>query len=280
MNSSELKKIFLDICRGFSFSKKLNLYIKHLSIEEDVECELVKEDAYENAVELGIPKSDDVLAECLKNGSWTTHKEGLLKKFENDYRQLNHSRFTPISENQLEALREELNLIESEWVKLSQEKYALLYNSAERMADRAFSDQSLLLCLFRDKELKIPAYDEESFEYLDDFIFDRISREVSVQLGRFKIDNLNLLAIEPFFQRRLSVSSDLFDFFGKPSYLLSEYQISLLKLGEKFKSMLDEIGEVKEDYSTPEGIEDYFYLKRANVLKTDQEIAAERAKWD
>lgn len=275
MNSSELKKLFVDICNGFSYSR---FYIKHPTVQEEVICDIAKQEALEKAISFGIQKEEDILIESIKNGLWSDEKTKALKSIEADYRRLNHARFNPISENQLSALRDELKLIEDEWMKLAKEKHALFINSAEKCGERAAHDKMILISLFNSADLSDRVFNEESFEYLDDREFAKISREVSIELSKFSMDNINSLAIEPFFQRR--IVSDLFKFFGKPSTELTDYQINLFNTGEKFKHMLEECGEIPEEYQNPEGIEDYFYLKRANVLQTEQERAKQKSMWN
>lgn len=281
MNSttSSLKKIFLQISNGYSFSSELNLYVKHLTLVDEVACFEARDAAAQRGKDYGLQSEDDLLQQAIKNSKWSEDKERALKTFEKDYKQLHSARFTPISEDQLSSLREELKEIEKEWLRVLNEKQELFINSIEQFSSKIAYDTQLSISLFRDAELKIPAFSSDDFEYLNDIEFIKIRREYSTILEQFSFDNLNLIAVEPFFQRRLSLGS-LYDFWGKPSYSLTENQVNLLKIGEKFKTLLEETGDLPEDYQTPEGIEDWFYLKRAGVLKSNADIVKQKQMWD
>ncbi len=280
MNKVELKKLFLDICRGYSFCPEIDFYVKHLSLEGEMECELAKEEATARARQNGLRDKEALVKEAISSGTWTEANENSLKIFARDYKRLNMSRFTPISEKQLVALRAELKLIEEEWIKLYNKKNNLLDESAEGVGERAFHDRMLLISLYKDRELKELAFDEESFDYMDDYSFGKISRMVACEMARFSHENMAQLSVESFFQQRFEASPNSYDFFGKPAHDMTDYQISLIKLGNKFKTILDEVGGQVEPEDSPDEIEDYFYLKRAGLIKSEMELAKEKSMWD
>ncbi len=178
------------------------------------------------------------------------------------------------------SLREELKSIETEWISLYNKKQGLFEESAERMGERAYGDKMVFVCLYKDQGLKELAFDEESFEYIDDRYFSKLSGYFTLEISRFKIENITKLAVEGFFQQRLDASPNSYDFFGRSAFELTDYQLSLMKAGNKFKIILDEVGGQIDPEDSPEEIEDYFYLKRAGLIKSELELAKEKSMWD
>lgn len=280
MNNALLLELYSEICNGFSFSRKLNLYFKHFSTNDVIECERAKQEAVKRAAGCGMLSSDDLLKQAIKDGRWSEAKNLSIKNIESDYRRLSLSKTTPISIEQLDALREELVLVENEWDNLISERYKLICFSQEAIGDRAYNDRRVFESWYRDKNLIEKAYTLEDFLYLEDREFTNICNETTIFINRFNMKDISNICISDFFQRRFSISKDLYDFFGKPSYLLTDNQINLLKLGEKYHTMLSEIDDLPDDFQGPEGIEDYFYLKRAKALPSQADIAKQKELWD
>lgn len=280
MNDALSLELYSEICNGFSFSRKLNLHFKHFNTNDTIECEQAKQESIIRAKGCGALSKDEILKQASLDGKWSEQKDRSIKSIEEDYKRLSNSKTTPVSIDQLEALKEELKLIEVEWDNLINERHKLISFSAEVIGDRAYNDRRVFKSWYRDKNLTEPAFTLEDFLYLDDDYFSLVCRETTILLDKFNYKSISEVCISDFFQRRFSLSKNLYDFFGKPVYSLTDNQVTLLKLGEKYNTMLSELDDLPDEYFNPEGIEDYFYLKRARALPTVADLAKQKEMWD
>lgn len=280
MKKSLLVELYSDICNGFSYSRKLDLYFKHFTTSDSVFCERERELSTEKAIANGIQSSDSILAEAIKNGKWSNQKESAIKRIESDYRRLSLAKTNPTSVDQLRALKEELKLIEEEWNRVTSERAELLVFSAESVGEKAYNEHRIFHSWYKDSSLTVKPYSFEDFTYLSNREYSALRSEAIGFIDRFDQETVSNICISDFFQRKFSISKDLYNFFGKPTFSLTDNQISLLKIGEKFNTMLSEIGDIPDDYSGPEGIEDWFYLKRAQALPTAEDLAKHKEMWD
>ena len=97
--------------------------------------------------------------------------------------------------------------------------------------------------------------DEDSYELLNLYIKN---------LEKFNIRNINKIAICNFFTNNFYICGEnLYSFFGKPIYLLTNYQLSLLSSGLYFKNVFSSNPEMPKDIrDDPDKIEEYIERSR------------------
>ena len=71
------KRLFCDICQGFSLinCKLGNLYFKHVSINDQVHIDELRESFIEEAQSRGLPTVKDALLSLKDEGYWTDKEE-------------------------------------------------------------------------------------------------------------------------------------------------------------------------------------------------------------
>jgi len=79
---SKYKKAFRDIKNGFSEIKvSENLfYLKHLSLEDQVDIDQIYDHYFEKAKNRGVPTNDETLKRLIEEKQWTKSQESLINK--------------------------------------------------------------------------------------------------------------------------------------------------------------------------------------------------------
>jgi hypothetical protein len=275
-----LKQIFLEICKGCSYLGELDFYFKHPNLEIEVEMDEIYHKALVVGRGNGLESSEELLKKCMQNGSWSNDREKSIKNLESEYRKMDKTRANPISEAQLYSLRQELKNIAENYSRILSEKDSLLEDSIEFFAKKRTVDALILNSFFKDRELKLRAFSQDDLDYLEDSMMFKLVHSYNGLKDKFCRDNIRKICIEPFFMKRFAVSEDKFDFFGLPCCSLTDYQISLISEGEKFKFLLGQLDDIPDEYNDPEGIEDLCALKNAKVLKTKEQLAKEDSVWN
>ena len=81
---SKYKKAFRDIKNGFSEIKVLEnlFYLKHLSLEDQVDIDQIYDYYFEEAKSRGVPTNDETLKRLIEEKQWTNRQESLIKQEE------------------------------------------------------------------------------------------------------------------------------------------------------------------------------------------------------
>lgn len=278
MEKNKILSLYVDICNGFSFHSGRRIYFKHLLPEDLSLCETARSEAIEVAISRGVLSEADLLKIQIDNKKWSTQEDKAIEAMEKDYRRLHDSRIKPVSETQLKALRQELVEIEKEWAKLISKKSRLLENSAKSIGEKVFIDKKIILSSYKDRLLSEKAFDESSLDDLSDYEYYNLVSEYRLFEDTFNMQNLSWVAFSDFVQSKIRLSINPMEFYGKPIISLTDYQISLLSLGKKYDTLLTN-DDIPESYMNPEGVEDWYYLKRNNAIASEAEKNAAKSMW-
>ena len=84
METTEYRKIFRDIIRGYSetYVRDKKYYIKHLTSIDQVAIDEIRSSYYEKAIDRGIPPMSEILEDLNKDGIWTKKDESEIKRLE------------------------------------------------------------------------------------------------------------------------------------------------------------------------------------------------------
>jgi hypothetical protein len=234
-----LRRGFSDITAGFtrSFILKRPAFIKHLNYADQMDCDRVREDFFNEAKRDGIQTNEEKLKVLKEQGFWSDAKEREMKDI------------TTVIEGMIEGKKLNVkmpSLVQkyNQQIKAEEEKYALkmmeknqlLGLTCESYAERQLNDYYIFANLFSNKELSAPLFLPEEFDYFDDLKVSEIVKDYNLALEPCSEHNIKKLAMEPFFQNYLNITGEnLYFFFGKPISSLTFFQVRLLNHGQHYR---------------------------------------------
>lgn len=264
---SNLKKLFVDICKGYSIKKwnNQNIYIKHISIIDQA----IFDDRYNEYIEEAKIRGLFTLKDRLE----LLEKEGLWSK--KDQSELNNQKLyldnLIITKNQL-AIGIQIKQKEKE-IKIASQKYNELFNkkneliglTCESIADKKIELFYIENLFFQDSRLKIKKFNNEEFEKLEESDINNLLELYFSFLIDFSNDNMKKISISDFFTSLLYLSENFDSFFGKPLYQLTYYQNNLLSYGVYYKNLISNNNIPKNIVDDPDKIEEF--VKKTNNMK-------------
>jgi len=240
----------IDISRGYSETlyNQTPLYIKHFGLTNQDGLDRQAEKISERYEKSGLRSSEDILKECLKNGSWTAKDEASLESQEQFITTLENTRKAILIPSQKDKVEKKIDSLKKELSELKSKKRALLAESREAFTERRISDLTILHSLFRDKKLEDLFFSPEDFDELER---SDIYGLVSIYNEAFKIlsiDNIKLLSLSGMFSNYYSVvEKDPCKMFNKGPLELTFFQLNLLNYAEVFRSIFKNIPNIPDE---------------------------------
>lgn len=271
MTNLDSKNLLVRIFKGsFSFSfKGREIYFKHPSILDRAAVDSFYEAALKRNLEIGLSSREDLLKDAYENSIWTPEKENELANKRKVYKRTADTRATAKSIEASLGVNKALERMEKEMLPLLCEKEDIFRNSAEEIANDETIEEQVFLFSFSDENCTKPLFSEGERDYFrveDPMDFNLLRNGYIECVNNVTNKVLRALAVKYFFQELFSLYKDSpYLFFNKPSFELTEYQISLLSWGSYFNNVLEMCGEAPADMR-----EDPDYLESWAIVGKNQ----------
>lgn len=265
---SDLRKLSLDICEGFSevkFQKK-TLYFKHLG-----ENEQIKLDEYENAwknkiLKLGAPTRDQKLKIADIEKIWTSDQEQVFQRQQKEFLRFYNNKPKFNSIRHIDGFFDTVEDMKRELIVLGMPRNQAIGNCAEENAAFETYNQEIYESCFADKELTIPFFEDyddieekEALE-LHSLYYEKIS---SLKTDGFK--KIKQICCQEFFYNKFWITDNAFFFLNKPLWKLTILQSYLLSLGKRYTEVLKYCQNAPERYyDEPDKLECYALMVQSH----------------
>jgi hypothetical protein len=228
----------------------------------------------------GLESREEKLKRAIENGEWSVSKDKSLESYQSDISRLYAAKSNLQNRKHLFSLTEEITLLEKSWADLLTEKHGITHGCAEDFADNLSNQHQIFISIYKDEALKNRMYSNEEFEYLDSDEYLDVLILCRKSMQELSTDTIRKLSSSLFFQEAFSLLTDITDFFQKPVYNLSFYQVKLLKYGSHFKSILTEFGSPPSEYfGDPDKLEEWYYIRKSGLEKEEQETKKNEDSW-
>lgn len=254
------KRLFCDICQGFSLinCKLGNLYFKHVTINDQVHIDELRESFIEEAQSRGLPTVKDALLSLKDEGYWTDKEELSISQEEMFLQKLIDQKKNTYLKSQIDVFNKQINDSLTKINELKNKRNSFLGNTCENYADQRITEEFLKFSLYKDKTLNNLCYKDEDF---DDLSSEDLSELVSCYnklLVNFSDRKIQNLVLEDFFSYYISYSEDPIHFYGKPVVNLTHNQLRMILFARYFKNILSNNDKIPEDIKKdPDKLIDY-----------------------
>jgi hypothetical protein len=276
------KKTYRDICLGYSalVIKNTSLFVKHLSPFDSAIIDEIYEEAFLRAKSNGLETRQQKLDIATSKGIWNNIKEKSLLSYQNDIAKLHEAKHSLQNKKHLKSLNEEIELMQNSYNEIAIERFNITRGCAEDFAENTSNQYQIFHSLYTDENLLNKAYSKDDFDYLDSEEYFDILLLCKDNLENFNLNNIKTIACGFFFQDAFSLVEHPKDFFNKPVYNLTYYQIKLLKYGNYFKNIYANYGSPPEDIlENPDKIEEWYFIKKSGHENEEKEMKVTEDKW-
>lgn len=238
----ELRKAYGQIILGASPTQinGATAYIRHFTPLDQGELDGGYTFFLEKALNSGLSSEEQRLKELADVKCWTEEDEAGIEKQRDYLNGLIETKKLLALPSQIERhghqIKEAQLLLN---FKLS-ERHQAVGMTAESFAGRKLNEFYIFKSLFKDRELKIPLFSEEEFDYLDISEVNDLVVAFNKSIGLLSDANIKKIALATFFQNSFSLCDDnIYNFYGKPIVGLTFYQSELASYGIFFKRILN-----------------------------------------
>jgi hypothetical protein len=257
---SKYKKAFRDIKNGFSEIKVLEnlFYLKHLSLEDQVDIDQIYDSYFNEAKDRGVPTNDETLKRLIDEKQWTHKQESLIKQEENFIDNLVNQKKSTFLRSEIERLNTDIESAQKRLYDLKNTKATFFNRTAESYAEERVNDYYILKCLYKDKYLSKPAYNENEFDDIDSDVLSLIIKEYSEIYKNINDNTIQHLVLQDFFNLYMPFAENPSEFYGKSICDLTYNQVKLLIYARFFKNIFQQNDKMPQEIRhDPSKIIDY-----------------------
>jgi hypothetical protein len=270
VTETDLKLVLADIFNGYStMSSSLLgdelLYIKHLSIFDNIRTDKDYADALKIAKDKKLPTEADQADYLEKEEIWTQKDEARITELKMYISNLKETKTKLFLKSQIEPIAKDIEESSIKLLKLMREKDRYLGFTAESYATKRSNEFYIQQSLFLDKSFKDLAIDDEAFNELSDEELSKVTQSFNLSTQNLHINSLKKISLMPFFCNYFYLCDDNpMTFYGKPVVALSFYQAELFAYGRYFKNLVQESkgsppDEIKND---PEKLVEFYEMRK------------------
>jgi hypothetical protein len=271
-NSTKYRKIFNDICQGYSvfdFNQE-KLYLRHLSIKDHVDFEVIYNDNLKEILAKGCPSQAERLALLKEEGDWTDKDEKDIAVQNSYITNLIITKKNLVMKRQIEDMNKQIKEGEAKLQNLRNRKQTLLGVTAENRAEQIVNEFYVIKCLYADETLKTPKFTEGSYSNVESEVVSTIIKQYNTIYSNFSDREIQVLALQEFYSVYFSLCDNSLVFFGKPVMDLTQNQVRLLVYTKYYKNVFENYPKIPEDViKDPDKINDYIAAQQ-KAQKTNQ----------
>jgi hypothetical protein len=257
---NKYKKAFRDIKNGFSEIKVLEnfFYLKHLSLEDQVDIDQIYDHYFDEAKNRGVPTNDETLKRLIEEKQWSTKQESLIKQEEDFIDNLNKQKKVLYLKSEIQRVNVDIESGQKRLYDLKNTKASFFNRTAESYAEERVNDFYILKCLYKDKSLSKPAFEEDQFDNIDSETLTCIIKQYSEVYKNINDNTIQYLVLQDFFNLYMPFAENPTEFFGKSVCELTYNQVKLLIYSRFFKNVFQQNDKMPQDIKNdPDKIIDY-----------------------
>jgi len=257
---SKYKKAFRDIKNGFSEIKVLEnlFYLKHLSLEDQVDIDQIYDYYFEEAKNRGVPTNDETLKRLIEEKQWTKSQESLIKQEEDLIENFNKQKKSLFLKSEIMRVNADIETAQKRLNDLKNTRASFFQRTAESYAEERVNDFYILKCLYKDKALSKVAFEEHEFDDIDAETLSIIIKQYAEIYKNINDNTIQHLVLQDFFNLYMPFAENPTEFFGKSACELTYNQVKLLIYARFFRNVFQQNDKMPQEIKNdPDKIIDY-----------------------
>ena len=248
MDSKYHRRALKEIIDGYSayFVGDKKRYIKHQSLSDVVDFELIYELHFDRARNKGLPTREEIFDNLIEEGIWSANDDAKIEKHKFYINSLIKNKKNLYLKSATERINTQIKEAEDELSVMLTEKESLCSNCCDAYASNRANDFYMFSSFYKDTDLSEPLYTQEEFENIEPSKVTEIIRTYNEFHERFSEKNIQDLVLQDFYKIYYSFSESCIDFFGTPIVELNNFQLNLLIYTRIFKNIFDQHDDIPE----------------------------------
>ena len=240
---TDLKSIFVDVSQGHTLLKSDILadgygYIKHLTMFDNVETDMIYAECLKIAKEKGLPTNEEQEEYLKEEQLWTEERQMEIDSQKQFIKTASATKSKLYLKSQIEPLAKQIEEAQIKITILENELDDLIGFTAEKYATKRANEIYIQKALYRDKEFQELSISEELFDETSDSVLSTLTKHYNEATKFLNIDNLKRVAISSFFCNYYYLCDDNPQvFYGRPVVDLTFFQSELFAYARYFKGM-------------------------------------------
>ena len=277
---SFFRKIFRDVSRGFTKESLGNkdIYIKHLSQDDQVELDDIEAEYLDRAKKRGLPTEQDMLDLLKEQGVWGDKDEDEISADRLYIQTLTDSKKTLVLKSQIDKQNKLISDATKDLEKKLSDRFKVLGNTAEKYSKEKSNDHYIIRSFFYDKKLEDQIFTEKDFWELDDRHLHKAVVKYNLFFGQFSEENIRHLCLQDFYYSYFPFSESPVDFFGESIVNLTYNQLRLIVYTKIFKNIFERNDGIPQQIrKDPEALLDYGNISEQTKEKIKEKMDVEGA---
>lgn len=266
------RESFRDVSFGFSSFKfeRKEVFIKHLSIFDQIDMDEIKKDFFESAKKRGLPTEKDAEKYIFENEIWSKKDESSLTQAKIYLESLEKTKKSLYRLSQIKQVSEQIKTAEKDYSKLFLKKRGLIGQTCEKYSEKRVTEHYIIKSFFKDPEFEHPYFSQEEIDELEQPQLTYLISEYNNIYSNFEDVNIQRIVLEDFFQMYLGFCEDVRNFYDKPLFKLSINQVKLIVYARMYKNIFENYSNIPKNIKKdPEKIIEYINSQEnaKNVLE-------------
>ena len=222
------------------------VFLRHFTFKDQKFLQNRYDKHHSKASSKGIRDEKELLADLIKDNTWTNEEENQVLELESYISNLEKSLTKIVLPSQQEVHKK---LIIEEKAKLyvaKGKRKELIGKTASEYASNRSNEDFLSNLLYRDEELKTLFFSEEEFGELDERQLGFLMEKYYSFMNKFSDLNIQKASLEDCFSLFMPHCEKPYDLFGKPMYLFTLYQLKLLAYGRMFLHIFQNVDKIPD----------------------------------
>lgn len=254
-SEKSLRFAFHDILKGYSkveiipepssslfnpLKKKITAFAKHFSFIDQVQLDLIYDEAFQKAKDSGLPTKEEALKSLRDSGDWTREEESDLVQKKSYVETLKKTVAKVMVKSQSESIYKQIDNVTAEVAELEKKRQSLVAQTCETYASSVLNSKTIVGSLYDSEELNKLLISEEDIEYLDNSDIGLLVRSFNDSVAHLSIDVIKKMALSGFFTSYFAlVEKSPIEIFKVTSACdLTFYQLNLLSYAKVLRSII------------------------------------------
>ena len=237
----EVKLLYAEIIRGYSYDFESKIYVKHLSELEKIEIIEKRQEIYNISVSRGVKTDKQAVGYLISQDLWSEEKEEEIASFEMMIEDNTKQADLIVSSVQKKVVMDLVGKDRAKLELIKEKRADLIGLTAEKYADDKYINYYLYYSFFKDAALSEHFFSETDFKDLEESDISRYFLIYSKCLKKLNPKNMKKICVSPFFLNSISFAyEDPKLFLNKTYNQYSCYQLELHSLGKRNVKVLSE----------------------------------------
>ena len=260
MSDFNYRRLFKDVVYGYSTIEidGEELFLKHLSVLDQIELENLQAHFLDKAKKRGIPTEKESLERLIEEGIWSEKDDLKIIHAEKHEEALVQTKKNLYLKSEIDIVNKDIGEVKQKIAQLNYDKSIILGPTCEKYADSRVTDHYILSSFYTDKEFKNPKFDSKAVDELTQKELQPVIIQYNEKAQEYSEENIQKMVLQDFYSIYFPYSDNVMNYFHKPLFYLSSNQVRLLVFTRMYKNVFENYTEMPEKIrKDPEKIADY-----------------------